>query len=99
MRAPRRIDRCVWVWCKGGDAARCLVARMARSGAQEMDDQRPNQPADGRTFVYCLNVSMISGARYQRVATYSVMKPVSVPDGSAVRTERARPKSHSCLLG
>ena len=48
-----------------------------------------------RTLVYCLNVSMISGARYHRVATYSVMNPVSVPDGSAVRTERARPKSHT----
>ena len=45
--------------------------------------------------MYCLNVSMISGARYHRVATYSVMNPVSVPDGSAVRTERARPKSQT----
>jgi hypothetical protein len=48
-----------------------------------------------RTFVYCLNVSMISGARYHRVATYSVMKPVSVPDGSAVFTDRANPKSQT----
>jgi hypothetical protein len=48
-----------------------------------------------RTLVYCLNVSIISGARYQRVATYSVMKPVSVPDGSAVCTERASPKSQT----
>lgn len=70
-----------------------------------------------RTFVYCLKVSMISGARYQRVATYSyatdrctskggssrepgqesrtVMKPVSVPLGSAVLTLRARPKSQT----
>jgi len=57
--------------------------------------------------VYCLKVSMISGARYQRVATYctdqrrargrrrtSVMKPVSQP-GSAVCVERARPKSQT----
>ena len=48
-----------------------------------------------RTLVYCLNVSMISGARYQRVATYSVMKPVSVPEGSAVLTDRAKPKSQT----
>ena len=49
----------------------------------------------GPTFVYCLNVSMISGARYQRVATYSVMNPVSVPEGSAVLTDRAKPKSQT----
>ena len=48
-----------------------------------------------RTFVYCLNVNMISGARYHLVATYSVMKPVSVPLGSAVFTDRASPKSHT----
>ena len=47
------------------------------------------------TLVYCLNVSMISGARYQSVATYSVMKPVSVPEGSAVLTDRAKPKSQT----
>ncbi len=46
-------------------------------------------------FVYCLKVSMISGARYQRVATYSVMNPVSPPLGSAVWVERARPKSQT----
>lgn len=45
---------------------------------------------------YCLKVSMISGARYQRVATYSVISPVSEPEvTSAVRTERASPKSHT----
>jgi hypothetical protein len=38
---------------------------------------------------------MISGARYHRVATYSVMNPVSVPDGSAVFTLRASPKSQT----
>lgn len=48
-----------------------------------------------RTLVYCLNVSIISGARYHRVATYSVMNPVSVPDGSAVFTDRANPKSQT----
>jgi len=50
---------------------------------------------DKVTLVYCLNVSMISGARYHRVATYSVIKPVSVPDGSAVLTDLARPKSQT----
>lgn len=35
-------------------------------------------------------LSMISGARYQRVATYSVRKPVWSCSGSAIR---ARPKS------
>ena len=49
------------------------------------------------TLVYCLNVNMISGALYHLVATYSVMKPVSVPLGSAVLTDRARPKSHTCV--
>jgi hypothetical protein len=35
------------------------------------------QPTDhtSMAFVYSLKVNMISGARYQRVATYSVMKP------------------------
>lgn len=47
------------------------------------------------TLVYCLNVNIISGARYHRVATYSVIKPVSVPLGSAVFTDRAKPKSHT----
>ena len=46
-------------------------------------------------MVYCLNVNMISGARYHLVATYSVMKPVSVPEGSAVFTLLAKPKSHT----
>jgi len=47
------------------------------------------------TLVYCLKVNMISGALYHLVATYSVMKPVSVPEGSAVLTERAKPKSQT----
>lgn len=47
------------------------------------------------TFVYCLKVNIISGALYHLVATYSVMKPVSVPEGSAVLTERAKPKSQT----
>lgn len=38
---------------------------------------------------------MISGARYHLVATYSVMKPVSPPFGSAVVTLLASPKSHT----
>lgn len=38
---------------------------------------------------------MISGALYHLVATYSVMKPVSPPFGSAVVVDRARPKSHT----
>lgn len=37
-----------------------------------------------------LELSMISGARYQRVATYSVRNPVWSCSGSAIR---ARPKS------
>jgi hypothetical protein len=48
-----------------------------------------------QTLVYCLKVNIISGARYHRVATYSVIKPVSVPEGSAVFTLRARPKSQT----
>lgn len=43
-------------------------------------------------LVYSLNVSMISGARYQRVATYSVMKPEL---SSVDAAERARPKSQT----
>ena len=38
-------------------------------------------------------LSMISGARYQRVATYSVRNPVWSCSGSATR---ARPKSQIC---
>lgn len=43
-------------------------------------------------LVYSLNVNMISGARYQRVATYSVMKPEL---SSVEAADRARPKSHT----
>lgn len=43
-------------------------------------------------LVYSLNVSMISGARYHRVATYSVMKPEL---SSVEAAERARPKSQT----
>lgn len=38
---------------------------------------------------------MISGALYHRVATYSVMKPGPLSAGSAVRTDRAKPKSQT----
>ena len=43
-------------------------------------------------FVYSLKVSMISGARYQRVATYSVMNPEL---SSVEAADRARPKSQT----
>src|SRR3954451_12553768 len=43
-------------------------------------------------LVYSLNVSMISGARYHRVATYSVMKPEL---SSVEAADRARPKSQT----
>lgn len=43
--------------------------------------------------MYILNDSMISGARYHRVATYSVMKPASLPSGFVERVLRASPKS------
>ncbi len=48
-----------------------------------------------RTLVYILNDSMISGARYHRVATYSVMRPASFPLGFVERVLRARPKSQT----
>jgi len=47
------------------------------------------------TLVYILKESMISGARYQRVATYSVISPTSLPPGALVFTLRARPKSQT----
>src|SRR5271156_5363398 len=52
------------------------------------------QPTDqtSMALVYSLNVSMISGARYHRVATYSVMKPEL---SSWEAAERARPKSQT----
>ena len=43
-------------------------------------------------FVYSFQESIISGARYQRVATYSVMKPAWFSSGCATR---ASPKSHT----
>lgn len=43
-------------------------------------------------LVYSLNVNMISGARYHRVATYSVMKPEL---SSVEAADRARPKSQT----
>jgi hypothetical protein len=48
-------------------------------------------------LVYILKESMISGARYQRVATYSVISPAfsPAPAFALVRTERARPKSQT----
>ena len=50
------------------------------------------QPTDQMSIdlVYPLEFSMISGARYHLVATYSVRKPVWSCSGSATR---ARPKS------
>jgi hypothetical protein len=45
--------------------------------------------------VYILNDSMISGARYHRVATYSVIKPASLPPVGLVLTLLARPKSQT----
>ena len=52
------------------------------------------QPTDqtSMALVYSLKVNMISGARYQRVATYSVMKPEL---SSWLAAERARPKSQT----
>jgi hypothetical protein len=47
------------------------------------------------TFVYILKESMISGARYHLVATYSVMMPTSLPPTTLVLTLRARPKSQT----
>jgi hypothetical protein len=55
------------------------------------NDQRPKPP----TLVYILNESMISGARYHRVATYSVINPASFPCAVEVLTLRAKPKSHT----
>ena len=52
-----------------------------------------------RTLMYYLNVSMISGAQYQQAVTYSVMKPVLVPEGLVVLTNKQgqshRPSSHN----
>lgn len=46
--------------------------------------------------VYSLKVSMTSGARYHRVATYSVMKvAASLEEEGGGREERARPKSQT----
>src|SRR5580658_3023925 len=49
-----------------------------------------------RTLVYILNDSMISGARYHLVATYSViipaLPPLCAPDAFTIL---ARPKSHT----
>src|SRR5450432_1102528 len=52
------------------------------------------QPTDqtSMAFVYSLKVNIISGALYQRVATYSVMKPEL---SSWEAAERARPKSQT----
>ena len=52
------------------------------------------QPTDHRSIalVYSFQDSMISGARYHRVATYSVMKPEWFSSGCATR---ASPKSHT----
>ena len=64
--------------------------------------QRPQLPPEPsfpsravRTLVYILNDSMISGARYHRVATYSVMRPTSFPPGFVERVLRASPKSQT----
>lgn len=48
----------------------------------------------GWNHCYQLEDSSTSGARYQRVATYSVRAWPSGPSGRSLR-ERARPKSHS----
>jgi len=47
--------------------------------------------------VYSLKVNMTSGARYQRVATYSVMKVDASLEGLADwREDLAKPKSQTC---
>lgn len=54
------------------------------------------QPTDhmSTAFVYLFDPNKIYGARYQRVATYSVI--MASPDSRLhVATERARPKSAS----
>ena len=53
------------------------------------------QPTDqtSMALVYSFHESMISGARYHRVATYSVMNPEWFSSGCATR---ASPKSHTC---
>lgn len=55
---------------------------------------RDHEPAV-RTLVYILNDSMISGARYHRVATYSVINPASFPAAFVDRVLRAKPKSQT----
>jgi hypothetical protein len=47
------------------------------------------------TFVYILKESIISGARYHRVATYSVISPASLVPGVVALTLLARPKSQT----
>ena len=61
-----------------------------------LDGQRRQQLfTKAPTFVYILNESMISGARYHLVATYSVIKPTSFPCEVEVLMLRAKPKSQT----
>ena len=66
-----------------------VAARKERFTGKHLAKDTPDRP-----YIDSLGIllSIISGARYHRVATYSDMKPVSIPDGSAVFTDRARPK-------
>lgn len=64
-------------------------------GLREGSGEGRKEGLRGLTLVYILNDSMISGARYHRVATYSDIRPTSLPPGRLVLTLLARPKSHA----
>lgn len=70
-------------WLATGLASQGLVLRGTSRSFQDLALSFPSQ-------ALTLEFSIISGARYQRVATYSVRKPVWSCSGSAIL---ARPKS------
>ena len=88
---PKSRRESVFVWEKLKDSHDSLNKYMAR-WTNKRHSRTRMQPTDQISIdlVYPLLLSMISGARYQRVATYSVKKPVWSWSGSATR---AKPKS------
>lgn len=76
------LTRCRWTWSNPETTTRIQYLQFNKLKKLSSPVQNPRQ----RTF----ELSIISGALYQRVATYSVKKPVWSCSGSAIR---ARPKS------
>ena len=82
------LTRCQWTW-SSPETPKHMKYIQTTNFEVALSNTETTSPPHTHTF----ELSMISGALYQRVATYSVKKPVWSCSGSAIR---ARPKSQIC---